>query len=369
MKSARIVELDGVRGVAIIMVLVWHYYTAQTGPAEPLSIAAALRSVTELFWSGVDLFFVLSGFLIGGIILDHHKSAGFLRVFWVRRCCRILPPMALLVLSCWAGYHILDRQRFAWLFDNLMPWWSYATFTQNIVMGFRGTFGGHFLDATWSLAVEEQFYIFAPLLVLLLGARRWVQLLPFLIFAALLLRLGFPGFHTYVGTPFRMDSLLSGFLLAAVFRNETAFALLQAQRRAVSVVLGVMVLVTLWRAAHGGFGQFGHDAGAAFAFTWFAALYTVFLLFVLIYRGTAVTAGLRWSWICFFGAISYGLYLYHQPVSGLLHGWLRGGSVPHFGAVTLLALIVSVALAWVSFRYFESPFLRHGRRHNYGGSD
>ncbi len=220
MKSARIVELDGVRGVAIIMVLVWHYYTAQTGPTEPLSIADAFRSFTELFWSGVDLFFVLSGFL-----------------------------------------------------------------------------------------------------------------------------------------------------LAAVFRSETAFVFLQAQRRAVSVVLGVMVLVTLWRAAHGGFGQFGHDAGAAFAFTWFAALYTVFLLFVLIYRGTAVTAGLRWSWICFFGSISYGLYLYHQPVSGLLHGWLRGGSVPHFGAVPLLTLVVSVALAWVSFRYVEPLFLRHGRRHNYGGSD
>lgn len=366
MKSDRIVELDGVRGVAILMVLVWHYYTAQTGAAEPLSLAAAFRSVTELFWSGVDLFFVLSGFLIGGIILDHHARPGFLRVFWLRRCCRILPPMALLLLTCWAGYHFLDRQRFAWLFDNLMPWWSYATFTQNIVMGFRGTFGGHFLDATWSLAVEEQFYLFAPLLVLLFGARRWVKMLPALIILALVLRLGFPGFHTFVGTPFRMDSLLSGFLIAAIFRNETAFARLQARRTWVLASLVLMMLATLWRAAAGGFGQFGQDAAAAFAFTWFAALYSVFLLSVLLYRGSAITAPLRIGSLCFIGAISYGLYLYHQPVSGLLHGWLRYGAVPQLGPATLLALVVSVALAWFSFRYFESPFLRRGRRHSYG---
>lgn len=369
MKSDRIVELDGVRGVAILMVLVWHYYTAQTGAAEPLTLAAAFRSVTELFWSGVDLFFVLSGFLIGGIILDHHARGGFLRVFWLRRCCRILPPMALLLIACWAGYHFLDHRRYAWLFDNLMPWWSYATFTQNIVMGLRGTFGAHFLDATWSLAVEEQFYIFAPLLVLLLGAKRWVQILPALILTALVLRLAFPGFHTYVGTPFRMDSLLSGFLVAAVFRNESAFAWLQARRTSVFVFLGIMVLATLWRAAAGGFGQFGHDAAAAFAFTWFAALYSVFLLVVLLYRGSAVTAPLRTGIVCFFGAISYGLYLFHQPISGLLHGWLRDGAVPQFGAVSLLALVVSVAFAWLSFRYFESPFLLLGRRHKYGGGD
>lgn len=366
-KSARIPELDGVRGVAILMVLVWHYYTAQTGPAEPLSLAAALRSVTELFWSGVDLFFVLSGFLIGGIILDNHGRAGFLRVFWIRRCCRILPPMALLLAACVAACHLLDRERFAWLFENLMPWWSYATFTQNILMGLRGMFGGHFLDVTWSLAVEEQFYIFAPLLVLLLGAKRWVKTLPVLIAAAFVLRLCFPGFQTYVNTPFRMDSLLSGFLLAAIFRNGVAFAWLRSRRLWAVALLVAMVSATLWRAAHGGFGQFERTAAGAFAFTWFAALYAVFILVILLHEGSLFTAPLRAGAVCFCGAISYGLYLYHQPVSGLLHGWLERGGSPQLGIVTLLALAVSVGFSWISFRYFELPFLRLGRRHIFGG--
>ena len=366
-KSERIPELDGIRGIAVLMVLVWHYYTAQTGPAEPLSLEAAVRKVTELFWSGVDLFFVLSGFLIGGIILEHQARRGFLATFWIRRCCRILPALVLLLLACLVGYHLLDRVRFAWLFDNLMPWWSYATFTQNIMMGARGTFGGHFLDVTWSLAVEEQFYIFAPLLVLALGPKVWVRLLPVLIVAALALRIAFPGFHTFVDTPFRMDSLLTGFLLAAVMRNDEAVRRLESRRAGLAVLLLLGVAFTLYRAVHGGFGQFEPTTSGAFAFTWFAFFYGLLILVVLLYRGTIFTALLRAGLLAFFGAISYGLYLYHQPVSGLLHGWLSADAVPRFNAVTGVAFLVSVAAAWLSLRYWENPFVRLGRRRSYGG--
>ena len=73
------------------------------------------------------------------------------------------------------GKSFLIGERFTWLFKNLMPWWTYVTFTQNIAMGFKNTFGGHFLGVTWSLAIEEQFYLFAPILMLLFGKKTWIR--------------------------------------------------------------------------------------------------------------------------------------------------------------------------------------------------
>ena len=77
--SKRIKELDGVRGIAILMVMVWHYFTCQWSPADSGSLLWYLQHSTIACWSGVDLFFVLSGFLIGGIILDNHEKPGFLK--------------------------------------------------------------------------------------------------------------------------------------------------------------------------------------------------------------------------------------------------------------------------------------------------
>jgi peptidoglycan/LPS O-acetylase OafA/YrhL len=193
--SARIKELDGIRGLAILMVLVWHYWTCLIqvpGTGSPLAWFCLL---TTAFGSGVDLFFVLSGFLIGGIILDNYDKPNFLKGFWIRRCARILPVLGLLLAGCWGLQRILDPVRYAWLFDQLMPRWSYLSFTKNILMDLHGAFGGGFLGIIWSLAVEEQFYLFASALILLMGRQVWVRSLPALIVAAIFLRAVFSGFY------------------------------------------------------------------------------------------------------------------------------------------------------------------------------
>ncbi|MDE0838744.1 MAG: acyltransferase, partial [Kiritimatiellae bacterium] len=226
----RVRELDGIRGIAILMVLIWHYITCLPKHLVPGSIFKDLHTLTTAFWSGVDLFFVLSGFLIGGIILDNHLKHSFLKVFWIRRICRIFPVLFLLLFLCWASVVFLNAERFSWLFDGLMPWWTYPTFTQNIAMGQTGFFGGKFLGVTWSLAVEEQFYLVAPLLMLAVGKRTWTRAIVPLILFALLLRLSFPGFHGYVNAAFRMDSLLSGVLIAVIYRNEKVWRTLLSHR-------------------------------------------------------------------------------------------------------------------------------------------
>lgn len=133
-------ELDGVRGLAVLMVVCWHFFVCQ--PANQSSPKSILLLPLNATWSGVDLFFVLSGFLIGGIILENFRNEGFLKVFWIKRACRILPVYLLVCLLCFLGAGILNPTKFAWLFDNLMPWWSYLTFTQNFFMAERESWGG-----------------------------------------------------------------------------------------------------------------------------------------------------------------------------------------------------------------------------------
>jgi len=94
----RIAQLDGVRGVAILMVLIWHYCYCQI-VTVPHSIGGKAAQLIILTWSGVDLFFVLSGFLIAGILVDHRNASNFFRVFYLRRVCRIFPLYYVLVGS------------------------------------------------------------------------------------------------------------------------------------------------------------------------------------------------------------------------------------------------------------------------------
>lgn len=361
--NQRIRELDGIRGIAILMVLVWHYFTCQDKVVPKDGLLSHLQLLTVSFSAGVDLFFVLSGFLIGGIILDHHGDRGFLKVFWIRRACRILPVYFTLLAACGLCLALLDPRKFPWLFHDLMPWWSYATFTQNIVMGLKGSFGGHFLGITWSLSVEEQFYILAPLLILLVREGRFVRLLLPLALLAFLLRIAFPGFHAFVLTFFRMDCLLLGVFVAAVSRNAALWSILLSFRGVFLALLGGMAAIT-WLILHTS--RFG-----IFQFSWYAVLFALFVLVALLYRDTRVTALLRSRFLCFWGSIAYGFYMVHQGVSGLLHGWLRDGAAPALTdsraiGVTLLALVVSILLAWASFRTMERFFLNLGKRYRFG---
>ncbi len=358
-KHPRIRELDGIRGIAILMVLIWHYVACQVD----LTLLPLVLFPTTVFWSGVDLFFVLSGFLIGGIILDHHNKQNFLKVFWIRRACRILPVLFFLLVMCWLCKSIFDNDQFKWLFENLMPWWSYISFTQNIAMGSENTFGGNFLAITWSLAVEEQFYLLAPVLMIFFGKTIWIRgLLPLVVFA-FLLRLSFPGISTYLNLPFRMDSLLLGAFVAVIYREEYFWDYLKRFKKTILILFLILLAITLK--------LISPNFTNSFLILWFAILYSTFLIVALLYSHSPLTSILRSGLLCFFGSIAYGLYMYHQAVSGLLHGWFRNGASPSLDGyfsliITISAFFLSVLLAWISYKTFESFFLRTGRKLNYG---
>jgi len=361
-KNSRIPELDGIRGIAIIMVLIWHYISCQEKDLVQGSVLSMLHFPTKYFWSGVDLFFVLSGFLIGGIILDYHQSKNFLKTFWIKRACRILPVYFLLLALFFVLKHTLTLEDESWLFGKPMPWWTYFLFVQNIAMGLEGTFGANFLGITWSLAVEEQFYLLAPICILCFGKKAFVYSLIPLIVLTLILRVAFPGFHDYVNMPFRMDALLIGVGVAVMFRHEFIWSKLFENKKYFLLNFLLMSAASLVLVARGALGSF--------KFFWFGIFFGLFLVFALLYSGTGATFFLRNRLLCFFGAISYGLYMYHQAVSGLIHGVFGGEAVPNLKTMnsmllTICSAVGSITLAWISLRFFERRFLEIGKLFKY----
>lgn len=362
----RIPELDGLRGVAVALVLVWHYLPCQL-PRDAGLLSSVLRRVLYLTGSGVDLFFALSGFLIFGILLDERKTPGCLRTFYIRRACRIL-PVYLLLLGSFAALSATDflpQESRQWLFGNPLPLWSYATFTQNILMGMENTFGPGALSVTWSLAVEEQFYLIAPLVVLVAGRRGLVWLLPAMLVAGPVLRAMDPGFHTYVNTPWRADPLVAGGCVALIVRSEAAMAWVRSRRGLLLAAAACLAaLVPLMILKPGILGVFD--------LSWLALLYALVVLMAASGTAAPLSSFLRQAWWISLGRYSYAIYMFHQLVSGLLHGLIlkqepliRGWP----GALTTLAaLVTTLMLAWLSFRYLESPFLKIGQRFRYARS-
>jgi peptidoglycan/LPS O-acetylase OafA/YrhL len=366
----RIKELDGIRGLAVLMVLIYHYFNLLSFPlAIEGSLLVRVHNFTHWFWSGVDLFFVLSGFLIGGIIIDNRESKNFLKVFYIRRALRILPAYSLLLIAYFVLRSELDPARFGQLFygnASVFPDWSYFTFTQNIFLGLA--FATHrdsniFLGPTWSLAVEEQFYLVVPFCLMVIPRRSWTTMLIGLAILALALRMLFPDQPPYVITPFRMDSLFLGVLAALVVRQARLRAFLQKRKWILrSAFLLLLIIVGLVVAK-------GIIEWLATEYTVLACFYTVLILIAVIESGSLHLAIFRFPPLRFLGLISYSLYLFNLPILWMFHGLVLGARPSLNSAiacvVTLISLIVTIVLASASYLFFERYFLSLGHSVHY----
>ena len=363
--EARLPQLDGIRGIAVLMVVWWHYFNCQAAVSRSSpDWLKYLWQSTSLSWSGVDLFFVLSGFLITGILIDHAQAKNVIRVFFVRRAARILPLYILLLAFAAVAYSIIGQKaQFSHLFDNPPSALAFLTFTQNIAMSGQGDFGGSFLGITWSLAVEEQFYLLWPFVALLCRTPRQLLVASLaLCCLAPCLRLNSSYLVGLINMPHRMDSLLLGAMAAVLVRNEKFVPTLRANPRYLYLPLMALVPAVVILARYNRiFDVWNHTILGLF--------YVTILLHAVIQSEGKLARILSTRWLRWFGLLSYAIYMFHESFAGLLHGALLQAS-PSISTlpgllVTMLSLALVLVASTLSMRLFESRFLRWGRRFKY----
>jgi peptidoglycan/LPS O-acetylase OafA/YrhL len=360
--SDKSVRIDALRGCAIFTVLQYHYGSC-FGVYSELGAPALLRSFLGSGWAGVDLFFVLSAFLLTRNLLTRRGEAGATLYFYRRRMLRILPLYLLLLAAAATLIPVLgtgEETAGAWLFGGLAPAWTYATFTQNFWFGLQPGWQGHFLAPTWSLAVEEHFYLLLPLIVLRLDDNRLRRVALALIVAGPLLRLGI--LHTEglteitvrVWSIARVDSFGWGMFLALTLSRGPADDQRFTPRSVITTVLISLIFFVVAR----------DDLALLYSFTAFLA---AFLTCVAALpdaappRGGLFLAGADWM-----GQRCYSLYLLHMPVAGLTA--LAFGNAtplatePRSLLAILVALVVTLFLSNLTYRFIERPFIAYGAR-------
>lgn len=356
-------ELDGLRAVAIGLVMLRHF----TYPGIPGPVGDAIGAVTGGGWIGVDLFFVLSGFLITGICLDN-RGRGFFRAFYIRRALRIVPAYALL-LGILAFVSLVATGRlpngFAWM----------GTFTTNLLMARVAGFGAVPATAAhlWSLAVEEQFYIFWPLIVALLPRRMAfavaVAAIPLaLVVRGWLLVIDGSAIGAHVLMPARADTLAIGAVLAFVVRSSRWPAWRGYARRLGLSNAGLSTLALLV-ACFAITRPLTLPVAIALRYSELGAFFGVMTASVVGSRGlgslSRVLDAQPLQWL---GTRSYGVYLIHLPVSTTM---LAAGLAPRtpldLVGFMFAATIVTCALAELSWRTIERPALGLKRFARYPG--
>ena len=369
--------LDGVRGLAIALVVVHHAFMAGA-PALTGFDSAAFR-IAGAGWCGVDLFFVLSGFLITGVLLDSRGSQNFFKNFYARRTLRIFP---LYFAVLFGVFVVAPSLQIAMLGDYVADsvgdqGWFWAHLT-NISIVARGGFYDYLVpNVFWSLAVEEQFYLAWPLVVWKCGERALVKLCVIgsvcaLLFRAGLLSMGSPAVATFVLTPARLDALLLGSLVALVLRSPAAGHTLARWWRPAALLGGAGVALS---AVTTGALDWNEPMVATLGFTGMAMLFAGGIAgLITMPRDNRLVTLLSAAPLRSLGKVSYAVYLFHGPVGSVIQrfydpataGRIMGSNVPATTIYTLLMFAVSFALGHVSWRLLENPVLALKRRFSDG---
>jgi peptidoglycan/LPS O-acetylase OafA/YrhL len=366
----RIDTLDGVRGLAILAVLVDHsaIWITPTSTADRV-----VQAFTGSGWEGVDLFFVLSGFLITGILLDAKGGRHYFRNFYARRVLRIFPiyylTIALVLLSSFipvVAHHFADATA---EIRRVQPW--YWTYTTNYLIVLHGWASAPMRSShLWSLAVEEQFYLIWPALIFLVDRRTLARICIGLLILCPIMRLalflsGTPARDLVVATPARLDTLALGALLAIAARSEGGLARWRRPLAAIAIPSILLLASTLTFR-----NRIANESPeiATIGFSLIAAVAGTLVTFATTTPvGTVAHRFLAHPALRAVGRYSYAMYIFHFPVVGLLHArhlapdtmpTLLGSHLPAQFGFTILCFAVTYVIAFASWHLFEHPILR-----------
>jgi peptidoglycan/LPS O-acetylase OafA/YrhL len=382
--SRRIPELDGLRGIAILLVLLFHYFyhypDASYQPAGLIrnTFLQFERSIS-LGWTGVDLFFVLSGFLIGGILLDARSSPLYFKAFYVRRLYRIVPLYYVWILTYVVVLLLADSLFKANTSSFGGPpassrLYLLPAFLQNFGVVGYSRFARAWFQPTWSLAVEEQFYLLAPLVIRVFSRRQLFWLIGLVIFLAPSLRLWIryhvpaTGFEpAYELMPCRADALAMGILAALLWRSGAFRSWLSDHAFLFYGLAGISLAGVVVLGSYSP--VYWSLSMESIGYTWIAGFYTAILLLALGAPSGLVARVARMGWLRELGRVSYCLYIIHTGVAYLCQGSLQAGARHIESWQTVLvnvpAALIVFFIARFSWTYFEHPLLSRGHSHHY----
>jgi peptidoglycan/LPS O-acetylase OafA/YrhL len=348
-QERRVVALDGLRGLMTILVIISHYFG---------EVPNGLKA-TMVGWLAVDMYFVLSGYLVGKLIRERKQHANFFAVFYVRRICRTIPAY---LITIFAVFGLLALIQQPWVdADEQFPLWSYLTFNQNLFMISTGSIGAHWLAPTWTLAVEEHFYLLVPALMVFVPRRRLTAVLIGIVLGTVLLRAAIyrfdilPDLAALLLLPGRADILVCGILAAIAFGTAgVPWQRLQLPLRVTPIVM-LAATFGLKLLDNGSFDTLGPMLVAIGC--------AVFILTIVL--GAPEAKRYHSPVLRFFGNNGYCLYLSHVPVLGLMHGLILGTrpdvATPSQWLVTIAALPVCTLVGWGMTKLIEEPITAYGR--------
>lgn len=365
-QAQKLPGLDHLRALAIVLVFVYHYGLF----AHP----AWIDSIGAFGWIGVDLFFVLSGYLIADQLFRSQTRTGTIALgaFYLRRAFRIIPAYVVMV----ALYFLLPiiRER-----ATIAPLWKFATFTMNLGLDLRqhGTF-----SHAWSLCVEEHFYLFLPLILLCLF-RFHVRNAGWLLPALVLLGLAWRAWAWHAGVPVdlrgeqtavwfkwiyyptisRLDGLLVGIAIAAVMHYRSSLIVRPRLPGTAWLLCGGALLLLAWWLTKDRYGLLG-------SVVIFPLVSLGFGCWLLAMQQPAFAPAHRANWLTRqLAELAFCLYLTHKAAIHCTHGWLASDTLPVDGSgMFICCMIVSVLAALVLRHAVERPFLALRDRWTWNGS-
>jgi peptidoglycan/LPS O-acetylase OafA/YrhL len=379
---AHVPALDGLRGVAILSVVLLHFgvLAGFPGPRDAL-FGRWVQRVLYTGWAGVDLFFVLSGYLITSILLASRGEPRYYRLFLGRRFLRIFPLHYLaLMLGLWVLPVVWPERAPGLLGDapRHQAWlWLYAT---NLGMAFGAVGSLGVFAQFWTLAIEEQFYLVWPWVVRRGSSRRLATVAGILVVGGLALRViwwrsGAAWDGAYRFTLCRVDALALGALVAIALREPAWRPRIErlgppSLAGGALVLLGMFLAIDPFHPSHPLVLTLGHSALA-----WISAAVIV-VVQSPAGEGGLLRRGLEARWLGRWGHYAYGIYVWHWPLRELVLPEYQALPPPSGSGSALLRATVFVAVglaasygvAWLSFHAFERRALRLKRWFAYAGA-
>lgn len=358
-------QLDGIRGVAIIMVLIYHFIAISPSPNTDLE--NTIFTFTKSGWIGVDLFFVLSGFLITRILLTTKDKEKYYLNFYVKRVLRIFPLyyLVLIILLIIVPSLIANiPSQLQLMSDNQLWFWTYLA---NWYIAYEGDFnktsGGYF----WSLAVEEQFYIVWPFVVYNFRLFSFQKACVLLFVLTYILRniMLFSGFSTtsvYVATITHMDGLLIGAWLATVLIDCKNIVLIRKLLN-LSAVISLLLLVSFYLYDKSFY--FWNFLVASTGYTLLSILFAAILFESVVNAESKMNLFFGSGLLRNVGKYSYAMYLFHVPISKQLYSKFYGIKlitmqplIIQWFEFVLFSSLITFIISYISWYCFEKHFIK-----------